>query len=689
MTLRQILLGTALVTAGSCGSHSGPPAKDIAVMPPPQAQTAFDKQIAKLRPAQTVKSAKLDATSTSINDYFQRNPTQRAYVMTDKPLYQPGETIWFRADLRATQSLVQKNEMGMNAMLMSPRGAMVAQKRVLAKEGVAANDFQLSPDIEGGEYTLQLTADDGTMTTKKIIVNTYEAPRLKKSLELLRKAYGEGDTVTAAVEIKRSTGEAFADQALTGIVTIDDVEVTRVQLKTGPDGTTTAKFTLPAKIARGDGLLTILADDGGVTESIQKRIPIVMKTMQVSLFPEGGDLVEDVPGRVYFSAKNMLGKPADVEGKVVDDRGTVVAQFTSVHDGMGRFELTPSADRTYHVEITKPVGIAQKFDVPAAKAGGCVVRSVEQGSAKQLRVAAICSSSRTVLVEAVLREKRIAAGAFEVAAGKPALIELPIDAEVQGATRVTLFSAKQEPLAERLVYQGRGHDLKISMTADKKQYSPRDPVKLHIKTVDAEGKPVKANIGVAVVDDTVLSYADDKSGRMLAKLYLEPELNVSDADPIEEPNFYFGTKPEASAAMDALLATRGYRKFEWQQVFAPPPPTVTETTAMGGAWGQGADLALAEAADEGRAMPRGAVPAPAAQPMRELRKAEPEKPRDEKEAAGKGMKAGGAEAVADARIVNRPVLKDMDKNEEKQDRRFRGAAGFAKGDPWADDGENA
>src|SRR3954466_9608062 len=171
MKLKRLLLGTALVTASSCAA-SGPPAKDVAGMPP-QAQTALDKQIAALSPAKAVQQDKLGTMNKAIADYFARTPSQRAYVMTDKPLYQPGETIWFRADLRATQSLVQKNQMGMNAMLMSPRGAMVAQKRILAKDGVAANDFALSPDIEGGEYTLQFTADDGTMTTKKIIVNTY------------------------------------------------------------------------------------------------------------------------------------------------------------------------------------------------------------------------------------------------------------------------------------------------------------------------------------------------------------------------------------------------------------------------------------------------------------------------------------------------------------------------------------
>jgi hypothetical protein len=91
-------------------------------------------------------------------------------------------------------------------------------------------------------------------------------------------------------------------------------------------------------------------------------------------------------------------------------------------------------------------------------------------------------------------------------------------------------------------------------------------VKLHVHATDARGNPVKASVGLAVVDETVLSYADDKSARILAHTYLEPELGATAADPIEEPNFYFSDKPEATAAMDALLATRGYRTFEWRQV---------------------------------------------------------------------------------------------------------------------------
>jgi hypothetical protein len=576
LTLRRFLLGAALASA-SCATGAGPTA--LTTMDPPAPQSSTDKMFAALRPTRVAPgdaSRKLDA---AIASHFQRHATRRGYLMTDKPLYQPGETIWFRADVRATGTLIGGDPVAVTVQLVSPRGAIVQTRRVLAAAGVAQNDFALDPEIEGGEYALQLSAADGTTDEKKIIVNTYEAPRLQKTVEFVRKAYGAGDEVTAAIEVKRATGEAFAARPLVGVVTVDDVEVARLALRTDGEGKTAARFALPAQIARGDGLLTVLADDGGVTESIQKRIPILTHALQLSLFPEGGDLIDGLPGRVYFMAKNPLGKPADIEGKVVDDHGQVATEFSSIHDGMGRFDLQPAADRSYHVEITRPAGITQSFDVPAAKPGGCALRSLPQRAPDALRVAATCTSARSLVVEAVVRETRLAAGEIDVAAGAPTALELPVDATAQGSVRVTLFSSRQEPLAERLVYHGRGQDLRVAVTADRKTYSPRDPITLHLHATDPAGKPVKASLGVAVVDDTVLSFADDKSARILAHLYLEPELGATAADPVEEPNFYFSDKPEAAAAMDALLATRGYRRFEWQPVLAPPPPPPPVATA--------------------------------------------------------------------------------------------------------------
>ena len=343
------------------------------------ATSSTNRQIGTLEPAKILRGR--DRRARPGDRVVLRGAPDEAHLSDDgQAAVSAGRDDLVPADLRATGTLLGGPPVGLTVQLISPRGSIVATKRVLVQNGVARNDLELSDEIEGGEYVVRLTADDGTTETKKLVINTYEAPRLMKTLELLRKAYGEGDQVSAAVEVKRTTGEPLADKAMTAVVTLDDVEIQRLPIKSDREGKTSVRFALPGKIARGDGLLTILVEDGGVTESIQKRIPIVMKTLQFAVFPEGGDLVDNVPGRVYFMAKTTIGKPADVQGRVLDDRGQVVAELTSLHDGMGRFELTPQPDRKYRIEITKPAGITAKFDVPTAKPGGCVVRSVDQAN---------------------------------------------------------------------------------------------------------------------------------------------------------------------------------------------------------------------------------------------------------------------------------------------------------------------
>jgi hypothetical protein len=113
-----------------------------------------------------------------------------------------------------------------------------------------------------------------------------------------------------------------------------------------------------------------------------------------------------------------------------------------------------------------------------------------------------------------------------------------------------------------------GAGLKITVTADHKAYTPRDPVKLHVHATDAQGSPVRASFGVAVADNTVLSFADDKSAKLVAHVFLDEELG---GELVEEPNYYFATTPEAALAMDALLATRGYRRFEWSAITGGQP----------------------------------------------------------------------------------------------------------------------
>jgi hypothetical protein len=571
----------SLVFAGfACGTHASKndstPAKQaeppiVKEIQPTMEPSALQKLLASAEPARAMPpSAMQKRIDRAIDAFHQRSQTRRLYLSLDKPLYQPGETIWFRAWEMGTRDLMSasRDGTGMTFHLVSPKGAVVVQKRVAVQQTVVRNDFELPADVPGGEYKIRIFSDTGSTTERNVIVSSYEPPRIKKKLEFLRKAYGPGDKVSAAIALHRATGEALSAHAATGIVSVDDSEIARVPLTTDPAGNAVVQFELPARIHRGDGLLTVLVEDGGLTESIQKRIPITLKKIKLSLYPEGGDLIESLPGRVYFQAKNLIDKPADVQGRVVDDRGNVVAELASFHNGLGRFELTPENGRSYHVEITRPVGIDQKFAVPRAKPDGCVMQSVDDFEADrdELRVGVWCTSERSVIATAMLREHELGVMSAEAGNEAPTVIALPSPRWEQGAVRVTLFSDTGAPLAERLVYRGRSADLKVSVSANRDSYSPRDQVALTIQTTDLAGKPVPADVALAVVDDTVLNFADDKTAHMLTATYLEAEMP---GQKIEEPNFYFSDDPKAGPALDLVLGTQGWRRFDWKLVLSP------------------------------------------------------------------------------------------------------------------------
>jgi hypothetical protein len=577
------LLLSAVSCAGGSTSHTNalPPEPDPIVDdsedPAPGAKTVQPIAEPEETPSVTPRLSEvpsLEELRKHVDTWFQGNVGRRLYVQVDKPLYQPGESIWVKVwDLQA-RTLGAGSGGGLTLELVSPRGSVVTSKRLQQFGLAATNDFELAAGLPGGEYTIRATAFDGVKEERPVIVNTYEAPRIKKTLEFLRKAYGEGDEVTATIEVKRPTGEPLAKKALSAAIRVDGQDLPRVALTTNDEGGGLVRFTLPRGLEAGDGLLTVLVEDGGVTESISKRIPIVTRKLQVGFFPEGGTLIEGLPTRLYFEGKTPLGKPADLEGRIVDDLGNAVATFKSYKNGLGRVAFTPATGRRYHAAISKPVGVTEKYDLPVAIADGCSLRTFDdpEGVAPAIRAEIHCTTAQRVIVAAMLRENLIDVAAVEVTPGSPAIVALTgkdsAMRRAQGVARVTLFDEKLNPLAERLVYRNRRARLNVELTTDRASYSPRDPVSVAVKTTDASGEPISADLALSVVDDTVISYADDKTGHILSRVFLEPELPGK----VEEPNFYFDLTDKKSArAMDLLLGTRGYRKFEWQPIFRPAP----------------------------------------------------------------------------------------------------------------------
>jgi len=652
--MRKTLVSlSALLIAGSCQPTPTPMEPRAALRADtPRARRAAPENLERSlwavtrAPRPTKRLAQVPAAKKleqRIKSYFAGHVSRRIYIQVDKPLYKPGETIWVKTwDLRARDLKGTTRSYSIRYHLVSPRGSVVMRKRVRQRAGMATNDFVLPAGMSGGEYKLRVYSGDGRKAERPVVISTYEPPRLKKKLEFLRKAYGPGDEVTATVEVKRPTGEALVAKQLNAVITVDNRPLPKVRVKTNAQGGAVIRFKLPSKISRGDGLVTVMVADGGITESVSRRIPLLLNRVRFSMFPEGGQLVAGLKTRVYFAAKNLMGKPADVSGKVVDDHGNLAARFRSYFHGMGRFAFRPATGRSYHVEITRPRSITEKFSLPLAEKDGCVVNSYDDYDSKRktIVVRVACSRSRKVIVSAMVRDNLVDAAAVKVRRGRPAVVHLTAATKrvggAQGVARVTVFDAKLRPLAERLVYRNRNNRLRVSIKTHQKAYQPRNKVTVTAKTTDSRGIPVPADLALSVVDDTVVSFADDKTGHMLSRLYLEPEIPGK----VHEPKKYFDPKNKLAArGLDLLMGTRGWRKFVWKRVIDPVVPVYTRsTTGLRGGVG-GRVIVRKQRILIRRPMPAGARPLRAAL-KRPNRPAKKKARRAEKEEKRLGMGKG-------------------------------------------------
>ncbi len=504
---------------------------------------------------------------TQLKEFNEQRPEDRLYVQTDKPMYKPGETVWFSAYVRDAKLLPSEVSGIVHAELLNPKGGIDQQIKLIADNGVAKGDFAINDAAVGGMYKLkcytnwQKNDPNPAFFIKEIQVQKVVLPRLKMKLDFEREAYGSGDAVTADLSLHSNDNKALASYNFNYIVQLDGAQILQEKGNTNAEGEAKIKFNLPNNLTSNDGLLNVLIDYQGMRESISRSVPIVLNTIELALYPEGGDLVSGLTGKVAFKALNEFGLPADIEGIVVNKAGATVANLKSYHQGMGAFEITPNSNEKYTVKITKPVGVTQTFELPKPLKKGYAL-AVNEVTEHNLVIDAKSSENEELYAVVNIRGENYYSGGITARPGNN-LHRISTKKMPAGVAQITLFDSKGIARAERLTFINKHQQLNIDITTDKEKYRPREQVEMTINVTDQRGVPMPADLSVAVADDQLLTFADDKSSNILSWLLMEADL----AEEVEEPNFYFDpTAKKADLALDYLLMTSGWRRFTWDDI---------------------------------------------------------------------------------------------------------------------------
>lgn len=285
---------------------------------------------------------------------------------------------------------------------------------------------------------------------------------------------------------------------------------------------------------------------------------------RLNFFPEGGNLVAGLSSNVAFRATDAEGNPMQLEGSIRNSKGEELTRFSTYHDGMGIFELTPATGENYYAE-TK----AGKFPLPETVSKGITVNIMphEQGlfyEVQQNRDDPDFTAAYLVgqMQHRVVFRKELNTGAATSFQGVVNTLQLR-----SGIIQITFFNRKGMPLAERLWFNNNREYVQAGeIIADTVDTRPRARNRFRIALKDT----VEGNFSVSVVDadyETSLHRQEN----IITSLLLTADLQGY----VHNPHYYFSANNDSvKTATDLLMMTHGWRRFKWTEL----PVRLTEKT---------------------------------------------------------------------------------------------------------------
>ncbi|MBA2733036.1 MAG: hypothetical protein H0U54_09135, partial [Acidobacteria bacterium] len=134
------------------------------------------------------------------NDTIHFDNLSRIFISTDKPLYQPGQTLHARA-LHFSSSMRAMADAEMPFKITDPEGTVVFRAQLkTSRFGAAAADWVIPENTRLGEYTISFGREDSSYAFYRVKISRYDLPNFMATVKSDRSFYLPGQK--AEVEVR-------------------------------------------------------------------------------------------------------------------------------------------------------------------------------------------------------------------------------------------------------------------------------------------------------------------------------------------------------------------------------------------------------------------------------------------------------------------------------------------------------
>ena len=431
-------------------------------------------------------------------------PQEKVYLHTDNTSYFIGDTLWFSAYTTQTNDNKPSQISGvLYVELYNHEGYLVERKLIEMRNGRGNGNFVIGDNAYPGFYELR------AYTRWQLNWGLFHRPHAKVSEEWF---------------ISKEMHDNFYrdyDKLYSRVFPVYDKPIR--------EGEYTERMTRKSPQHANN-------------DNTQKR------QMQLTFYPEGGNLVAGLPCRIAFEAAWNDGQ--ELEGHLQD--------VQAENRGRGTIEVTAQAGEKREMTFTTTDGQEVKAMLPEAVRTGVALRVNQEHDNIDISVNRTNDLKDTTLGLTIMCEGVVQA--FFTLTEKEQHIYVPKTDLKVGVNQATVFDAQGRVWADRLFFVKDDNTTRSSVVINgvKESYQPYEPIQLTVTTPAHKG----GNISLSVRDASNLHTLYDNAS-ILTEMLLTSEIKGF----VPNPEFYFEKNDNFhNRALDLLMLTQGWRRFKWQEM---------------------------------------------------------------------------------------------------------------------------
>lgn len=462
----------------------------------------------------------LDGWAQRLQLFGEKVPQEEVFVHMDNSCYYLGDTIYFKAYVRLSDSRPTALSRLLYVELLNHDGYLMERQKVELKGGQGHGSFVLPDTLYGGYYELRAYTRWQLNWGQTVHPHTKNAEKWFFSKELADDYYRDYEKLYSRVfpvyDHPRQPGD-YAQE------------------------------------------MTMRPMQRQVADREEKPKAVV------TFYPEGGNLVAGVENRVAFEAN-------DEDGRHLQGKLSIAGQTVeTLNRGRGSFVVTPSEGASLQANFVWEGG-SQTFALPQAVSNGVALQARTEADGIHLTLQARGQASHeplglTASCHGLVKDFQ------SLGQGESLSAVVPMEKLTTGVIQLTVFNAEGRIYADRLVFlrQPGFQSQNLTFSGIRHKYEPYERVTIDVKCQMSDVS-APSTISLAVRDAGTSDYTFD-SGNILTELLLSSQIRGF----VEHPRYFFESDDDAHRqALDLLLMVQGWRRYDWHQMATPGAFTLSE-----------------------------------------------------------------------------------------------------------------